>query len=188
LAAALDFIHQQNYLHRDIKPDNILFDAHGNAYLSDFGVAKVLAEKTPQKQQTVQTEAGMVLGTPHYMAPELLMGQSYDGRVDQYALAIMLYELLCGRYPFNGSTATAIFVQHSTQEPPPLSAAIPPGVAAAVMKALAKDPAHRFPDCISFARAVLAGIVEAPTRSSEKTSSPGTGTAAFGRDAVVLRV
>src|SRR5207244_11578326 len=88
VAEALDFIHKQQYIHRDVKPDNILFDAHNNAYLSDFGVAKTVAEHAQKKQTTVMTGAGLVLGTPPYMAPELLMGESFDGRVDQYALAI----------------------------------------------------------------------------------------------------
>src|SRR5581483_4422319 len=131
VAAALDFIHQQHYVHRDVKPDNILFDAHGHAYLSDFGVAKVLAGSARREAATVHTEAGIVLGTPQYMAPELVMGRPFDGRVDQYALAVTVYELLAGRYPFTGPTSAAIFVQATTKAPPPLGTVapgLPPGL------------------------------------------------------------
>jgi serine/threonine protein kinase len=168
VAAALDFIHRQHYLHRDIKPENILFDAHGHVYLSDFGVAKVLAGNAERKQKTVLTETGTVLGTPHYMAPELLLGKPCDGRADQYALGVTVYELLSGRYPFDGPTSTAVFLQHTTQEPPPLAAicpSVPRRLAAAVQKALAKEPDRRFPDCASFAGEVLARIGEAPLYS-----------------------
>lgn len=160
VAAALDFVHQRKYVHRDVKPDNILFDAHNNPFLSDFGVTKVLADRPGQKD-TVMTGAGMILGTPQYMAPELIMGQPFDGRADQYAFGVMVYELLSGRYPFAGGTSTAVLVQHTTQEPPPLESVcpgVPPGVALAVRRAMAKDPGRRFPDCSSFARAVLAGL------------------------------
>ena len=103
VAEALDYIHTQGYVHRDVKPGNILFDTQGHAFLSDFGVAKVMAStKNPAPSQTAMTGAGMVLGTPEYMAPELIMGDPFDGRVDQYALAITVYELLCGRRPVRG--------------------------------------------------------------------------------------
>jgi hypothetical protein len=164
VAAALDFIHGQGYVHRDVKPDNVLFDAYGNAFLGDFGVAKTLAENT-SRQKPALTGTGVVLGTPHYMAPELVLGKPYDGRVDQYALAVMVYELLAGCYPFDGPTAPAIFVQHSTQPAPSLKAVLPSApahIAAAVQRGMAKDPAERYPDCSSFARAVFQGPEAAP--------------------------
>src|SRR4029077_14850122 len=89
VAEALDYVHAQGYVHRDVKPGNILFDANGHAFLSDFGVAKVLASAADTRaSHTAMTGAGMVLGTPEYMAPELIMGEPFDGRVDQYALAV----------------------------------------------------------------------------------------------------
>jgi serine/threonine protein kinase len=159
IASALDFIHGQGYVHRDVKPDNVLFDAHGHAFLGDFGVAKALAEKQERKK-TVLTGTGVVLGTPHYMAPELVLGKPYDGRVDQYALAVMVYELLAGQYPFDGPTAPAIFVQHSTQPAPSLRTVLPglpAPIAAAVHKGMAKDPSERYADCTAFARALIQG-------------------------------
>lgn len=169
VAAALDFIHRKSYIHRDVKPDNILFDGEGHAFLSDFGITKLLAGKRDRKP-SVQTGAGMMLGTPEYMAPELIMGDIYDGRVDQYALAVVVYETLSGRCPFEGATATALVVQHATATPPPLESlypSLPHGVGAALRKAMTKEPANRFPDCASFARVVLDAL-----RTSQRPTSP----------------
>jgi serine/threonine-protein kinase len=120
VADALHFIHRKGSIHRDVKPDNILFDAEGHAYLSDFGVAKVLAQRGGRKKNTALTGAGIILGTPHFMAPELIMRQPYDGRADQYALGVTVYELLAGRYPFDGATPVAIYLQtHDRGTRPP---------------------------------------------------------------------
>jgi serine/threonine protein kinase len=158
VAEALDYIHSQGYVHRDVKPGNILFDTQGHAFLSDFGVAKVLASaENPAPSQTAMTGAGMVLGTPEYMAPELIMGNQFDGRVDQYALAITVYELLCGRRPFEDETKTRVLVLHTSQAPSPLTAwcpTLPARLSQAVLKGLAKEPSQRYPSCVALARAV----------------------------------
>ena len=121
IGQALDFIHGQGYIHRDVKPDNILFDPSGHAFLSDFGIAKALAAQTEGGRQTVVlTGVGMAIGTPEYMAPEVIEGKSFDGRADQYALAATLYEVLSGRVVFTGPTSAAIWVQHITKRPPRL--------------------------------------------------------------------
>ena len=94
------------------------------------------------------TGAGMVLGTPEYMAPELIMGEPFDGRVDQYALAVTVYEMLCGRRPFEDGTKTKVLVLHTSKAPPPLTAWCQPAarrLSQAVLKGLAKDPADRYP-------------------------------------------
>jgi hypothetical protein len=179
IAAALDFIHGKGYLHRDIKPDNILFDEHGNAYLSDFGIAKALADDGSGQRQTL-TGTGMVLGTPQYMAPELLLGQPCDGRVDQYALAITVYELLGGRPPHDGPTPAAIFVAQTTKPAPPLSKlcpTLPASVVSAVQRGLARDAGKRYPTCVAFARAVLASKASAPSAAEpgEATACPKCG-------------
>jgi predicted Zn finger-like uncharacterized protein len=137
------------------------------------------------------TAQGMVVGTPEYMAPELVMGQPYDGRVDQYALAVLLYELLSGRRPFHGPTPWAVLVQHKTVDAPLLNEKypfVPPSVAAAVKRALAKDPAQRFMDCAAFARAVL---TPGPTLSKPSSLPPapmGTPVSAQASDPGSLRV
>jgi hypothetical protein len=171
VAAALDFIHHQTYLHRDVKPDNILFDAHGHVYLSDFGIAKSLCADQSTRP-TVRTATGMIVGTPQYMAPELILGRRYDGCVDQYALAVTVYELLSGRLPFDGPTPAAIALNQLKQPPASLDAvlpALPRALADAVSQGLARDPGRRHASCTAFARAVLAQV--GPDRGC-KTSVP----------------
>ncbi|HEV3116216.1 MAG TPA: protein kinase, partial [Gemmataceae bacterium] len=180
IAAALDFMHSQGYIHRDVKPDNILFDAPGNVFLSDFGIAKVVAESRSAGTQTLRTQTGVVLGTPQYMAPELIMGQPHDGRVDQYALAIVVYEMLSGVLPITGPTPAAILVEQTLKQPVALDELVPDfpqGVAAAVHKALAKNAGDRYPDCATFARAVLAAAAvgtgaDARPAGTRQVSSP----------------
>jgi hypothetical protein len=170
VAEALDFVHKRGYVHRDIKPANILFDAHKNAYISDFGVAKVVAAGRPERRGL--TGAGMVLGTPEYMAPELVLGQPFDGKIDQYALAVTVYELLAGEPPFTGPTAPAVLVKQTAEPPRPLAdvrPGTPPALSAAVARALDKDPQRRFPTCAEFARAVLAALGQAPARTPKGT-------------------
>ncbi len=157
VAEALDFVHKQGYVHRDIKPGNILFNAHGNPYVSDFGIAKVVAAGASKNAPAGMTCAGVVLGTGPYMPPEMLMGDSYDGRADQYALGITVYEVLSGRVPFTGTTAQQILKQQITGEMVPLPKLVPTlpkGVWQALAKALRSEPQQRFGDCATFARAV----------------------------------
>jgi len=170
VASALDFIHREKYIHRDVKPANILFDSLGHAFLSDFGVAKVLgdAEASGHRGASV-TGAGIVLGTPEYMAPELIMGDPFDGRIDQYALAATAYEMLCGRKAFAGETATAILVRQTNQPPPPLVELPREGsgeIARVILKGMSKKPGDRFPSCGEFARALIeAAALAGPARA-----------------------
>jgi serine/threonine protein kinase len=148
VASALDFIHQQGYVHRDVKPDNILFDAHGNAYVADFGVARATLS-----QRGANAAHRTLVGTPPYLAPELLSGQPIDGQADQYALAVTVHELLTGRYPHDG--------------PGP---SLAPELNAALQKALAQEPSQRFPSCAAFAQAVLRCVKKLPAAADHRDS------------------
>ena len=168
IANALDFMHAKGYIHRDIKPTNILFDDNNQSYLADFGVVGALAN-TPAAATRAMTAAGLVVGTPEYMAPEIIMGEPFDGRADQYSLAVMVYELLAGRRPFEGANATALIVQQSTQPPPPLrdlAPHVPEGLARVIHQALEKQPSRRFKSCSDFAQEVVA--------QTSKSASPQT--------------
>ncbi len=171
IAKALDFVHAQGYLHRDVKPANILFDPYGNAFLSDFGITKFAVAQQAAGSGKSLTGAGMVLGTPEYMAPEVIMGQPADGRLDQYGLAVTLYEMLAGRRPFEDATATAVLVQQTAQQPPDVrsfNGDVSPALAAVIRQALAKEPARRFANCVAFADAAIAALSARPSSQSER--------------------
>ncbi len=161
VAKALDFVHAQGYLHRDVKPANILFDPYENAFLSDFGITKFAVERQAGDSRKGRTGTGIVLGTPEYMAPEVILGQPADGRLDQYGLAVTVYEVLAGRRPFEDATATAVLVQHTAQQPPDVrtfNSDVSPALAAVLRQALAKEPAKRFANCAAFADAAITAV------------------------------
>lgn len=176
IAKALDFVHEHGCVHRDVKPGNILFDKHGNAYLADFGVAKTIADQQNAKQATALTGQGMVLGTPDYMAPELITAKQFDGRVDQYALAFTAYEVLAGRLPLSAPSPTAMLVAHATQQPDQLAhvlPALPVGVTAAVTRGMAKRPQERHPNCYAMAVEIVAALRAAPRAELEAVRVTG---------------
>src|SRR5262245_43275167 len=105
LAAALDHAHSRKIIHRDIKPDNVLFDGSGHPYLSDFGVAKLT-------ESAVSATGEEVIGTPAYISPEQARGESVDSRADVYGLGAILYEMFAGERPYNGDTVIGIALQH----------------------------------------------------------------------------
>lgn len=191
IAQALDFVHDQGYIHRDVKPGNILFDAHGNVYLSDFGIAKVHAESSASHKEASLTGAGMVLGTPEYMAPELIMGRQFDGRIDQYALAVTVYEYLAGRPPFTGAPS-ALLVLHTTEQAPlpsQFSQLITPAVEDCVLQGMAKSPEDRYADCQSFANDLLAALKDGGgVRKTMKVSRPTAKIASLDSDTAPARV
>jgi serine/threonine protein kinase len=161
VAAALDHIHAKGMLHRDVKPGNIFLDGFLNPYLGDFGIAKIVDESGGlQKEQTL-TATQMAVGTPEYMAPELFTPRSKpSGSMDQYALAVTVYEMLSGEKPFKGDRAH-IIVEHSAMPVPPLATKVPglpQSLCVAVEKGLAKSAADRFSTCSEFAAAVVAEL------------------------------
>lgn len=164
IASALDYAHARGVLHRDVKPANVLVDASGSLLLADFGLAKNTAVSSEL------TAAGMVIGTPAYMAPEQAIGRPVDARADQYALGVLAFELLTGRTPFRSESPFAVLDKHLREAPPPPSSfvvGLPAGVDAVLAKALAKQPADRFETCREMVEA-LAGALGAsmPARPS----------------------
>ena len=153
IAEALTYAHQHGVVHRDIKPENILLDGD-SAFVADFGIAHSVATETGERL----TMTGTTLGTPHYMSPEQAAGErNVDGRSDLYSLACVTYEMLTGEPPFNGPNAQALIARHLQQPPPPLRMlrqTVPEHVEAAVQRALAKSPADRYRDPLSFAAAL----------------------------------
>ncbi|WP_131745728.1 serine/threonine-protein kinase [Frankia sp. Cppng1_Ct_nod] len=148
VAEALAYMHAQGVLHRDIKPDNILFDAAGLLKVSDFGVAKVFAGAA--------STASAIIGTPKYMAPEQLTGGRLGPASDLYALGVVLYELLAGSPLFDQDLPPYVLYHHRIHATPPSLSGVPAPVAEVVMRALEKDPAARYASARAFAVA-LAG-------------------------------
>jgi serine/threonine-protein kinase len=159
ICAALDEAHRQHIVHRDIKPDNIIIHSTLTGLrvkVLDFGIAKLRDDVASHITQT-----GSVMGTPHYMSPEQCLGEELDSRADIYSLGIMLYEMLCGRVPFNAPVSTAVVVQHVNQPPPSLCAINPgisPQVEAVVFHALAKQRAARPPTAGALARELTTAV------------------------------
>ncbi|MCL4237983.1 MAG: serine/threonine protein kinase, partial [Anaerolineae bacterium] len=149
LASAFDYAHQQGVIHRDIKPSNIMFDTHGNAFLVDFGIAKLL------EHTSVLTVTGAVLGTPLYMAPEQWRAEQPVPATDQYALGVTVYQLLTGQVPFQAPTPYGLMHKHLHEAPTPphvLRPHLPQALAASLERALAKSPGERFPSVTAFAQ------------------------------------
>ena len=140
-AMALDYAHRRGIVHRDVKPDNILFDEDGHALLTDFGIAEA-------RSQGRLTASGRAMGTPHYMSPEQAMGKLVDGRSDVYSLGIVMYEALAGFPPFDGPDAFAVGYKQVHEAPVPLqqvNTAVPVPIAEVVARCLSKPPAERYP-------------------------------------------
>ena len=152
LAEALDFAHRRGVIHRDIKPANILLQ-DGKPVVADFGIALALSSAGGHRL----TETGLSMGTPHYMSPEQATGEGVGPSADVWALGCVLYEMLVGEPPYTGSTPQAILGRIITGEAPSARAerrSVPPGVEAAIRKALEKLPADRFTGADAFAKAL----------------------------------
>jgi serine/threonine-protein kinase len=167
LAQALDYAHQRGGLvHRDIKPSNIIMTPDGQVVLTDFGIAQAA-------QETRLTATGSIVGTPEYMAPEQARGLGVDGRTDQYSLAVVAYELLSGKVPFQADTTLALLFK-ITQEPPPsisqMRPDLPKGMESVLNAALAKNPADRYPTVTAFIETLGRAIAGRPVPATGPTA------------------
>ena len=150
LASALSYAHRKGVIHRDLKPDNILFDGDGAPFISDFGIAKF------SQSQSDLTGSG-IIGTPAYMSPEQATGDSLDHRSDIYGLGVIVYQMLAGQQPYNADTPMGVAIKHVTDPVPNiLSAAsdLPEEIGEVMKKVLAKDKEQRYSSAVEFARAL----------------------------------
>ena len=150
LAEGLAAAHASGVIHRDLKPANVLIDRQGDAYISDFGVARSLASGGI-------TQTGAVVGTPDYLSPEQARGEAIDGRSDLYALGLLLYEMLTGALPFSGGTVSEILAQRMLRSPPPVTTLrpqTPAWLARLVDRLLRTQPAHRLQSADEVIRAI----------------------------------
>ena len=179
VASALDYAHQKSILHRDLKPSNILLDDGGGAFITDFGIARILGEGSG----TITTQG--VVGTPSYMSPEQARAEPLDGRSDVYSLGVMLFELVTGRRPFESDTPYSIAIMHVTM-PPPSPRQFEPNISVAlekvIMRALRKTRDERYTSAGELAEALRLslesidpGVDVGATPETESTSerSPG---------------
>lgn len=179
VAGALDHAHRHGIVHRDVKPENILL-SDGVPVVADFGIAKLIAEsqRVSGDTSTALTQLGTSLGTPAYMSPEQAMGEAeVDGRTDVYALGVLLYEMLAGARPFTGPTSQAIIAKHIMTPVPSVRGvrdAVPPMVDAAIMRAMAKEPAARFETPSAFARAIAMAPAVEPRPDYSQVAEPIT--------------
>ncbi|WP_219466139.1 Stk1 family PASTA domain-containing Ser/Thr kinase [Nonomuraea rhizosphaerae] len=173
---ALDYSHRGGIVHRDIKPANVMITRNGDVKVMDFGIARAMADSAATMTQTAQ-----VIGTAQYLSPEQARGERVDARSDIYSTGCVLYELLTGQPPFTGDSPVAIAYQHVREEPIPpsqIDPEIPAWCDAIVLKAMAKDPAHRYQSAAEMRadiqRAMSGMPVDAQTMAM--TSNYGAGT------------
>jgi serine/threonine-protein kinase len=166
VACALDHAHRHGIVHRDVKPDNILFDEEGHALITDFGIATA-------RFHGRLTGTGRAMGTPHYMSPEQAMGKMVDGRSDLYAAGVMLYEMLLGFPPFDGADSYSVGYKQVHEQPVPpaeVDSRVPVPLSQIVLKCLAKAPDERYQRGTQLADALLDYLRDARGASDQRAA------------------
>lgn len=169
VGSALDYAHRMGIVHRDVKPSNVLLDAEGDAFLTDFGLAKMM------EVSVRLTETGVGIGTPAYMSPEQGKGAQVDSRSDVYSLGVMLYEMVTGRAPYEAETPLAVVLKH-IQSPLPLPRSVRPDlpeeIERVILRGLAKEPDDRFQTAGGMVRALDAAARAADASARTEAVAP----------------
>ncbi len=166
ICAALDAAHEKGVVHRDIKPQNILLESSGDVKIMDFGIARL-------EEMKGMTSTGTVMGTPDYMSPEQAQGIELDHRTDIYSTGVVLFEVFCGRLPFQADSALAVLNKHIREQPPKPSSLhqhIPPELDRILLKAMAKNPAQRYANISELYNDLDAMSVEIAARIEKATA------------------
>lgn len=175
LGDALGYAHSKGFIHRDVKPENVLLTA-GHVWLADFGIARALREATTSAGDGTATATGVVLGTPAYMSPEQRLGLALDGRSDQYSLACVMYEMLVGRPPnvfgLPGASPARVAGRDGFTPARQLRREVPRALDAALSKALSLEPERRYPTMAEFIRALGISGASTPQGSPEAQALP----------------
>ena len=179
IGSALDYAHRLGIIHRDVKPSNVLIDDQGNTYLTDFGLARMMESS----QQL--TASGVGVGTPAYMSPEQGQGIKVDHRSDIYSLGVVLYEMVTGHVPYEAETPMGVVLKHISDPlplPRKLAPNVPEGVEKVILRALAKDPAHRFQTACEMVEALNLAVRKAapePARPVAVEAAPSGASISF---------
>ncbi len=176
IASALDHAHANGVLHRDIKPSNVLIDKDANAYLTDFGIARMV-------EGTLDLTGDAILGTPQYMSPEQCQGRKdLSPASDQYSLGVVLYEMVTGRVPFQAETPLAVIIMQINGSELPLPNLLRPDLPEAaemvLLKSLSRNPDDRYPSCEAMARAFSQAITAQASTAATRTAPPAAATQA----------